>query len=146
MICEEKSSAWLSNQLLRCSDQLLVVDVRQRGEFDRGHIVGAINLSCTSELILRRVKRGNFSLDRLLHTETEKARFALSGESTVIVYDSVPSPQGEIMSVLCNRLASRCRYLCTLQGECPMKLLSKGSIDFLRFPFNQIDGSETNQG
>lgn len=66
---------------------------------------------------MRRLKRGQVSLERLIHTEAEKARFAISGESTVVLYDTGPSTTGaELMAVLCNRLASSCRYLCTLAG------------------------------
>ena len=117
------TAQWLSEQISTEQD-LLLLDVRSDQEFNSGCIAGAVNVFCCGALILRRLKKGNTSVESLLSFEEDKVKFRRARESEsicVVVYDQETTKSGELppdclTSILLKKLTREVKNLAILDG------------------------------
>lgn len=93
---------WLVDHLLAGSECLLV-DVRPAHKFVEGHVDGAINLTC-SNLMMRRLKKGNLSLSVLVHGEDAKATFEEKKKRRYVVLYDHDNATSEMLVLITKRL------------------------------------------
>lgn len=68
--------------------KLLLIDCRPYSEYSKGHIEGAINISVPSQLMLRRLLKGNVPVNNFINSEISKQKFAERRRyEQIVVYD-----------------------------------------------------------
>ena len=114
--------SWLAEQLRHRSESVLLLDTRCSEEYKDGCIVSAVNVYCCSPLILRRLKKGNVSVESLLLCEEDKEKYSKARESEeiiVVVYDEAGSSSGEsdsLTSSLLKKLTREAKNVSFLSG------------------------------
>lgn len=106
------------------SSSLLILDVRDVKMFNEGAISSAVNVFCCGALILRRLKKGNTSVESLLTCEEDKQKFHTAKESeavTVVVYDSDSANSSSVASdsltaILLKKLSREVKSVAFLEG------------------------------
>ena len=106
------------------SNSLLLLDVRNIQTFKEGSIQSAVNVFCCGALILRRLKKGNASVESLLTCEEDKVKFntaRVSEAVTVIVYDQSSSNSSSVSSdsltsILLKKLSREVKSVSFLEG------------------------------
>jgi hypothetical protein len=121
------SGEWLSRELRRQAQRLLVLDCRAGTDYAESHVRGSVALAVPS-IILRRLAAGKVELlstikclelrsrvELLLGTEADRrGRFVLVGDST-----EPAGHQGETIHVFARRLRSCGGQVATLEGTYP---------------------------
>lgn len=95
------SVQWLSEQIRHHSDTVLLLDTRCSEEYASGCVLSAVNVYCCGALILRRLKKGNVSVESLLSSVEDKTKYSKAKESeaiTVIVYDEGSTSYSDLAS------------------------------------------------
>ncbi len=106
------------------SIDLLLMDVRDVQTFLEGSIASAVNVFCCGALILRRLKKGNASVESLLTCEEDKVKFntaRVSESVTVVVYDHSSSSSSAVSSdsltsILLKKLSREVKNVAFLEG------------------------------
>jgi dual specificity MAP kinase phosphatase len=98
--------SWLVDHLLAGSECLLV-DVRPAHKFVQGHVDGAVNLTC-SNLMMRRLRKGNLSLSVLVHGEDAKAKFEEKMKRRYVVLYDHDQGTSELLVLITKRLEHEC--------------------------------------
>lgn len=117
-------ASWLSTQINCSPDTLLVLDTRKPDQFAAGCVSGAVSAYCCGALILRRLKKGNVSVESLLANEEDKEKLCRARDSeevSVVVYDhdSIDSEElssDSLAAMLLRKLTRECRNVCFLSG------------------------------
>ena len=112
------------SQLQTTPDTLLVLDTRSPNQISAGCISGAVSVYCCGAIILRRLKKGNVSVESLLSNEEDKEKLSRARESesvAVVVYDHDSFSQEELKAdslaaMLLRRLSRECKNVCFLSG------------------------------
>ena len=116
--CIAEDPSWLYYQLEQEAN-LLLIDCRPFSEYCQAHIEGAINLAI-SDLMLRRLKKGNMPLGNLINSDAAKEKFTRRGEvERIVLYDSnsrKESLSSNTIKTLSARLAEDNR-VCFLEGS-----------------------------
>ncbi len=115
-VSEEPS--WLFYQMEQDSN-LLLIDCRPFSEYCQAHIEGAINLAI-SDLMLRRLKKGNMPLSNLLNSDAAKKKFSKRSEvERIVVCDSFSRKESLNNSVVLFLLStlSEDNRVCLLEGK-----------------------------
>ena len=116
MVLSEDPS-WLYSQMEQDA-KLLLIDCRPFSEYCQAHIEGAINLAI-SDLMLRRLKKGNMPLSNLC-SDASKKKFSLrSGVERIVICDS-DSQKGDLRNAVVNFLLSKLsedNRVCFLEGK-----------------------------
>ena len=114
---------------------VLLLDTRCCDEFNAGCIAGAVSVYCSGALILRRLKKGNFSVESLLGCDEDKYKYTKAKESelvSVVVYDQDTTrysdlPTDCLASLLLKKLSREVKSLSFLEGgyrnfheQCPL--------------------------
>ena len=105
-------------------DSLLVLDTRSPNQISAGCISGAVSVYCCGAIILRRLKKGNVSVESLLSNEDDKVKLCRARESedvAVVVYDHDSISQeglkaDSLAAMLLRRLSRECKNVCFLSG------------------------------
>lgn len=106
------------------SSNILILDVRDVQKFNEGSIVSAINVFCCGALILRRLKKGNTSVESLLSCEEDKQKFNTARDNEtvkVVVYDqdstdSTAVKADSLSAILLKKLSREVKNVCFLEG------------------------------
>lgn len=116
--CIPEDPSWLYYQLEQEAN-LLLIDCRPFSEYCQAHIEGAINLAI-SDLMLRRLKKGNMPLGNLINSDAAKKKFQRRGEvERIVLYDSSSrkeSLSSNTIKTLSAKLAEDNR-VCFLEGN-----------------------------
>lgn len=115
---------WLSEQIRHSSDNVLLLDTRCSEEYNSGCIVSAVNVYCCGALILRRLKKGNVSVESLLISEADKSKYSKAKESeqiSVVVYDEGSTSYSDLASdsltsLLLKKLCREVKNISFLEG------------------------------
>lgn len=118
------SSQWLSSEITSNPESILLLDTRSSDEFSAGSIAGSVSVYCCGALILRRLKKGNTSVESLLSNEEDKEKYSqakLSERYTVIVYDQCTLNHTELASdclasIVLKKLTRDVKNVAFLQG------------------------------
>jgi protein-tyrosine phosphatase/rhodanese-related sulfurtransferase len=118
------TAQWLSQQLRNSSEAVLVLDTRCVEDFNQGCIAGAVSVYCCGALILRRLKKGNVSVESLLRNQEDKDKYNRakgSEQISVIVYDDGRSSCKDLLadslaSVLMKKLSREVKNVSFLEG------------------------------
>lgn len=118
------SVQWLSDQLKSHSDNVLLLDTRRVEEFSEGCIASAVNVYCCSSIILRRLKKGNVSVESLLSSVEDKEKYSRAKESesvSVVVYDEGSTcyrdlAADSLTSLLLKKLSREIKNISFLEG------------------------------
>jgi rhodanese-related sulfurtransferase len=105
-MCGSVDVSWLVDHLLAGSECLLV-DVRPAHKFVQGHVDGAVNLTC-SNLMMRRLRKGNLSLSVLVHGEDAKAKFEEKMKRRYVVLYDHDQGTSELLVLITKRLEHEC--------------------------------------
>ncbi len=128
VVSEEPS--WLYFQMEQESN-LLLIDCRPFSEYCHAHIEGAINLAI-SDLMLRRLKKGNMPLSNLLNSDTSKRKFSRRAEvERIVICDSFSRKDtlnNAVVLFLLSALAEDNR-VCFLEGKVLMYVFE--NIDYI---------------
>eukprot|EP00795_Rhopilema_esculentum_P002428 gene2428-18082_t len=115
--CTSEEPSWLYCQLDQGAN-LLIIDCRPFSEYCQAHIEGAINLQI-SDLVLRRLRKGNISLSTLLNSDASKEKFQRRAQfERIIICDSNSKRdnlQNNVLKFLISKLSEDCR-VCFLEG------------------------------
>lgn len=110
--------SWLYHQMEQGAE-LLLIDCRPFTDYSKAHIEGAINLAI-SDLMLRRLKKGNMPLANLINSDTSKEKFQRRGEVERIVICDLDSRKdsldNNILKFLLAKL-SEVNRVCFLEGS-----------------------------
>ena len=113
-----EESAWLYYQLEQGAD-FLMIDCRPFSDYSKAHIEGAINLAI-SDLMLRRLKKGNMPLVNLMNSDTSKEKFERRAQfERIIIYDSnsrKDNLDNNVVKFLLTKLSDENR-VCFLEGS-----------------------------
>ena len=116
--CTSEEPSWLYCQLDQGAN-LLIIDCRPFSEYCQAHIEGAINLQI-SDLVLRRLQKGNISLSTLLNSDASKEKFQRRAQfERIIICDSNSKKdnlQNNVLKFLISKLSEDCR-VCFLEGK-----------------------------
>lgn len=112
-----EEATWLYYELQQEAN-FLIIDCRPFTEYSRAHIKGAINLAI-SDLMLRRLKKGNMPLTNLMNSDTSKDKFERRAQfERIVVYDSDSRKEtldNNVIKFLLNKLCDGNR-VCFLEG------------------------------
>lgn len=115
-----EEASWLHYQVGQGSN-LLLIDCRPFPDYCQAHIEGAISLAI-SNLMLRRLKKGNMPLANLINSETSKGKFERRGEvERIVIYDSTSKKDtlnNNVLKYLLMKL-SEVNRVCFLEGNNP---------------------------
>ena len=105
MTASSVDCAWLVDRLFATGSphDLLLLDVRPIEKYAEGHVNGAINLTC-SNLMLRRLKKGNLALSVLVNGDEAKAKFAARRKSHYVVLYDENSSSSELIDLIATKL------------------------------------------
>ena len=110
-------STWLYYQLEQGAD-FLIIDCRPFSEYSKAHIEGAINLGI-SDLMLRRLQKGNMPLANLINSDTSKEKFGRRAQfERIVIYDSrsrKDNLDNKVIKFLLTKLSDDNR-VCFLEG------------------------------
>ena len=114
----------LSERVKSNSGNLLLLDARDIKCFNAGSICTSVNVFCCGALILRRLKKGNTSVESLLTCENDKEKFNTARQSeqvTVVVYDQDSSdsavvPSDSLTAILLKKLSREVKNVAFLEG------------------------------
>ena len=113
-----EEASWLYYQLEHEAD-LLLIDCRPFAEYCKAHIEGAINLAI-SDLMLRRVKKGNMPLSNLTNSDASKEKFVKRAEfERIVIYDSNSKKDelnNNVVKFLLTKLSEGSK-VCFLEGK-----------------------------
>eukprot|EP00794_Sanderia_malayensis_P006175 gene6175-6888_t len=114
-VAEEPS--WLFYQMEQ-NAEILIIDCRPFAEYCKAHIEGAINLAI-SDLMLRRLKKGNMPISNLLNSDVSKKKFSRRSEvERIVICDSYSCKEkinNDVILFLLSKLCEENR-VCLLQG------------------------------
>lgn len=114
----------LANGINTNNSNILILDVRDVQSFKEGSVVSAINVFCCGALILRRLKKGNTSVESLLSAEEDKQKFNIARDNesvTVVVYDqdsvdSTAVKADSLTAILLKKLSREVKNVRFLEG------------------------------
>ena len=118
------SVQWLSEQISSRPNNVLLLDTRTVEEFNQGCISSAVNVYCCSTIMLRRLKKGNVSVESLLSNEADKVKYSRAKESEsvfVVVYDEGSTCYKDLAadglaSLLLKKLSREVKNISFLEG------------------------------
>ena len=116
------SASWLAQRVAQ--ENVVLLDVRSSDAFNsQGYIAGAINVSCTG-ILLRRLKKGNISVESLLNDKEDKRKYETSKQSEsvpVVVCDCSSAStdslaQDSLAALVLKRASRECKFVAFLSG------------------------------
>uniref|UniRef100_H2ZSW9 Rhodanese domain-containing protein n=1 Tax=Latimeria chalumnae TaxID=7897 RepID=H2ZSW9_LATCH len=116
-----KSTGWLREELDAAGRSLLILDCRSRDLYDSCHVEQAVSV-VIPKLLLRRLRKGNLSVQSLMpHPQSDSLGRGLESQ-TVVLYDesSVTFPPGgeeSVLVVLLQRLKQEGNTVYYLKGK-----------------------------
>ena len=112
---------WLGDQL-DGGNQLLLLDCRPQGEYQEGHIEGAIHVALPT-LMLRRLRKGNLSISSVIGAENREMFERKCKTVTVVIYDDSRTDTNanptSVVGLLARRLKEDGCSVCVLSGRLP---------------------------